>query len=98
LYTAADREKIIEEVRRTPDREVDGTATWSVTTLVRSLHRKGMTGICRHTVWKVIRGAGFRRLKDRSWCETGSAVRKRKEGDQTVEVVVHDPDSEQKKT
>src|SRR5689334_9926477 len=36
-YGAAERERILAEVRRTPDRERDQTATWSLTTLQRAL-------------------------------------------------------------
>ena len=36
-YGAAERERILAEVRRTPDRERDKTATWSLTTLQRAL-------------------------------------------------------------
>jgi hypothetical protein len=36
-YAAPERERILEEVRREPDREEDGTATWSLSTLRRAL-------------------------------------------------------------
>src|SRR6266540_3306202 len=36
-YGAAARERILREFRRVPDREGDGTATWSLTTLQRAL-------------------------------------------------------------
>ena len=38
-YTTVERERILAEVRRLPDREQDGTATWSLTTLQRALRR-----------------------------------------------------------
>src|SRR5262245_60001390 len=38
-YGPAERERILAEVRRPPDREQDGTATWSLTTLQRALRR-----------------------------------------------------------
>src|SRR5437016_5430434 len=37
VYDAARRERILREVRRAPDRERDGTATWSLATLRRAL-------------------------------------------------------------
>jgi hypothetical protein len=46
------------------------------------------------TIWGVLHEAGFRWGKDRSWCETGTAVRKRKNGT----VTVTDPDAGAKKT
>lgn len=36
-YGADERERVLREFRRTPDREPDGTATWSLTTLQRAL-------------------------------------------------------------
>jgi hypothetical protein len=38
-YGPAERERIIKEARRAPDREQDGTANWSLTTLQRALRR-----------------------------------------------------------
>src|SRR5713226_45984 len=39
LYDAAAKERILAEFHRKPDRERDGTATWSLTTLQRALPR-----------------------------------------------------------
>src|SRR5712691_8278543 len=39
LYAAEERERIVAEFRRPPDRERDGTATWSLNTLQRALRR-----------------------------------------------------------
>jgi len=95
-YTPSEHERILQEVRREPDRDQDGTATWSLTTLQRVLRRApdGLPGISTHTIWCVLHEAGFRWGKDRSWCTTGTAVRKRKSG--TVRVT--DPDAVAKKT
>ena len=38
-YTPEQRNRILEEVRRSPDRELDGTSTWSLTTLQRALRQ-----------------------------------------------------------
>lgn len=94
-YTAAERERVLAEFRRTPDRERDGTATWSIATLQRALHRvpDGLPGISADTVWRVLREADCTRQRSRSWCETGRAVRQRKAGP----VVVVDPDAEAKR-
>src|SRR5919197_4792935 len=40
-YGAAARARILAEFRRPPDRERDGAATWSVSTLARALRRGG---------------------------------------------------------
>lgn len=43
-YGLRERERILAEVRRTPDPEQDGTATWSLTLLRRAL-RKASDGL-----------------------------------------------------
>jgi transposase len=95
-YTQTEQERILREVRREPDRDNDKTATWSLSTLQGALRRApdGLPGISTYTIWWVLHDAGFRWSKDRSWCETGTAIRKRKSG--TVTVV--DPDATAKKT
>lgn len=95
-YTEAEQERILREVRRSPDREADGTATWSLTTLQRALRRAahGLPAVSTFTIWCVLHDAGLAWGKDRSWCETGTAVRKRKSGT----VTVTDPDAAAKKT
>ncbi len=95
-HTAIEQERILHEVRRTPDRDVDGTATWSLTTLQRVLRLvpDGVPGISAYTIWCVLHDAGMTWGKDRTWCETGTVVRKRKSGT----VTVTDPDTAPKKT
>ncbi len=95
-YAEAEQERILREVRRAPDREADGTATWSLTTLQRALRcaPDGLPAVSTFTIWGVLHDAGFAWGKDRSWCETGAAVRKRKAGT----VTVTDPDATAKKT
>jgi len=79
------------EVRRAPDREQDGTATWSLATLQRALRQApdGLPTVSTFTIWSVLHESGLRWGKDRSWCETGTALRKRKSGT----VLVTDPDA-----
>lgn len=95
-YTSEQRERILKEARREPDREEDGTAEWSLSTLRRSLRGApdGLPEVSTYTIWKVLREAGFSWQKSRSWCETGRVKRKRKSGE-VVEVI--DPDAEAKK-
>jgi transposase len=95
-YTTAEQERILREARRPPDRDKDRTATWSLSTLQGALRRApdGLPGVSTYTIWCVLHDAGFTWTKDRSWCETGTAIRKRKSGT----VVVHDPDAVPKKT
>lgn len=94
-YAAAERERIVAEVRRAPDRERDGTATWSLSTLQRTLREApdGLPQVSTYTIRHALHGAGLSWQKDRSWCPTGRVLRKRKAG--VVEVV--DPDAAGKK-
>jgi transposase len=95
-YGAAEAARVLREVHRAPDRDADGTGTWSLTTLQRALRRApdGLPTISTHTIGCVVHDAGFSWQKDRSWCETGVVVRKRKSG----AVTVVDPDAAPKKT
>ena len=89
-------ERILREARRAPNRDADQTGTWSLTTLRRALRQApdGLPTVSTATIWTVLHAAGFRWQRDRSWCETGTAVRERKHGT----VTVHDPDAVAKKT
>ena len=90
-YGAAERERILAEVYRTPDRERDKTAAWSLTTLQRALRaaEDGLPEVSTYTIWCVLHGADLSWQRDRSWCHTGLAKRRRKAG----EVEVRDPDA-----
>jgi transposase len=93
-YGSHERERILAEVRRAPDRERDGTATWSLSTLQRAL-RQAEDGLPQisYTLRGVLQEAGWSWQASRSWCETGQVIRKRKSGQATV----NDPDTEAKK-
>jgi transposase len=99
LYDAAAKERILAEFRRPPDRQLDGTISWSLTTLQRALQRApdGLPGISTYTIWLVLHEAGLSWQRDRSWCKTGAAIRRRKRGGVVVEVEVHDADAVAKK-
>jgi transposase len=94
-YDARQRERILAEARRAPVPAQDGTASWSLSTLQRALRRApdGLPRVSTHTLWAVLRQAGYRFGRSRSWCPTGKARRKRKSG--VVEVI--DPDATAKK-
>src|SRR5215211_4807189 len=96
-YGPSERERILAEVRRTPDPEQDGTATWSLTLLRRVLRTApdGLPAVSTYTIRALMRDAGFSRPRTRSWCETGASKRKRKNGEV---VTVVDPDAEAKKS
>jgi hypothetical protein len=95
-YTVAQRNRILAEARRTPEREADGTATWSLMTLRHALRTApdGLPQVSAGTIRAVLIDAGWSWQRSRSWCQTGTAQRKRKSGI----VTVIDPDSEAKKT
>lgn len=96
-YAATQREQILAEARRLPDRERDGTAVWSLTTLQRTLRKNGLPRISTYTIRRVLVDAGRSWQADRSWCDTGTARRQRKRTGQTGVVTVTDPDAEAKK-
>jgi len=94
-YGDAEQARIVAELQRQPDREKDGTATWSLSTLQRAVRRAadGLPTVSHETIWKALHDAGWSWQKDRSWCQTGTVLRKRKTG--IVEVT--DPDTAAKK-
>jgi transposase len=94
-YGPQEQERILQEFRRPPDREGDGTATWSLTTLQRALRRApdGLPQVSTWTIFHVLHRAGYHCQQNRTWCETGTVERKRKAG--TVKVT--DPDTARKR-
>jgi transposase len=96
-YGAAERDRILAEFRRAPDRQQDGTATWSLTTLQRALRRApdGLPHVSTFTLLAVLWDAGYTWQRDRTWCPTGTARRKRRDG--TV-VTTTDPRAAPKKS
>ena len=95
-YDAAAQARILREATRTPTPEADGTATWSLAILRRVLRAApdGLPKVSTFTIWQVLHGAGYTFQRTRTWCPTGSAVRKRKAG----AVTVTDPDADAKKS
>ena len=95
-YGPLERERILREARRQPTPEQDGTATWSLQLLCRSLRRApdGLPTVSEDTIRTVLLEAGFSWQRARSWCQTGQVVRKRKSGP----VTVVDPNAEAKKS
>jgi transposase len=95
-YGPTARERILQEFRRPPDRERDGTATWSLTTLQRALRQApdGLPTVSTKTIRETLREAGYSWQESRSWCHTGVAKRKRKDGSVVTRT---DPDTAPKK-
>ena len=96
-YGVRERERILAEIRRSPNPEQDGTATWSLMLLRRALRSApdGLPDVSTYTIRAVMQATGFSWPRTRSWCETGTAKRKRKNGEV---VTVVDPDAEPQKS
>ena len=92
-YDAAARARIVATAQRPPDRKADGTATWSLSTLERTVRREGLPRVGATTIRRVLHDAGSSYQRTRTWCPTGTAQRKRKAG--VVQVV--DPQTEEKR-
>jgi transposase len=93
-YSEADRQRMLQEFARAPDREADGTATWSLALLRKALRQaaEGLPHVSTYTIWIVLHEAGYTWQRDRTWCRTGEGLRKRKAG----VVRVKDPDHQAK--
>jgi transposase len=99
-YGPTAQERILREFRRPPDRERDGTATWSLSTLQRALRTApdGLPAVSTFTILVTLHQAGYSWQENRTWCHTGTAFRKRKRPDGTSEVVqVTDPQASEKR-
>jgi transposase len=95
-YGRAEQDRILREFRRPPDRQRDGTATWSLATLQRALQRAA-DGLPTVSTWRILQTlweAGYTWQASRTWCQTGTVVRQRKAG----AVTVTDPDVTPKKS
>jgi len=60
-YSQREKQRILTELQRQPERQIDGTATWSVATLQRALRQApdGLAHISTYTVWQVLKEAGY---------------------------------------
>lgn len=92
-YESSARARIVATAQRLPDRKVDGTATWSLGTLPRTLRREAFPQVGATTIRRVLEVAGSSYQRTRTWCPTGTAQRSRKAG----VVTVVDPQTEQKR-
>ncbi len=92
-YEAQERARVLQEVQRQPDREKDQTATWSLKLLQRALRRAGLPAIGATTIGRILHEEGYSLQRDRTWCDTGTAYRVRKDGVYRV----RDPQAHKKK-
>jgi transposase len=95
-YGTDAQQRILAEWARTPQREQDGTATWSLSLLQKALRQApdGLPQVSTFTIWRTLHAAGLSWQKSRTWCETGVGLRHRKHG----VVRVRDPDALAKKS
>ncbi len=91
-YGTEERARIVAVAQQEPQRRADQTATWSLATLQRRLRRDGLPRVGATTIRRVLHDAGSSYQRTRTWCPTGTAVRKRKEG--VMRVI--DPQTEEK--
>ena len=92
-YAAEARTQVVQTVQRQPDRFQDQTATWSLKLLQRALRRAGLPSIGATTIGRILHEEGFSLQRDRTWCQTGTAYRLRKDGVYRV----RDPQAQEKK-
>lgn len=94
-YNEREKQRILTEFQRQPERQIDGTATWSVATLQRALRQApdGLTQISTYTIWQILKEAGYSWQHSRTWLKTGQVKRIRK----GRLVIVTDPDAVAKK-
>lgn len=95
-YDERARGRILCEAQRQPTPQTDGTASWSLSTLKKTLRQAedGFPAISTYTIREILYEAGFSYQRTRTWCPTGEAQRKRKAGVATVA----DPDAAPKKS
>ena len=96
-YADEQRRRLLAEAKRPPDRERDGTATWSLSRLKAALRRAedGLPTISTYTIWHTLHEAGLSWQKSRTWCATGVVRRPSKQGGA---VAVSDADAAVKKS
>jgi transposase len=92
-YTSEQRARIVAQVQREPDRKADQTATWSLMLLRQALRKTELPHVAKETIRVTLHEAGYAFGKTRTWCPTGTALRKRKAGIVTVQ----DPAAPEKK-
>jgi transposase len=95
-YGADAQQRILAEWARAPQREQDGTATWSLRLLQKALRQAddGLARVSTFTMWRILHEAGLSWQNSRTWCETGVGMRPRKHAGA---VRVSDPDARAKK-
>jgi transposase len=79
-YHTEERARVLQAVQRQPDRQKDQTATWSLKLLEQALRKEALPHIGATTIGRILHEEGYSLQRDRTWCDTGYALRKRKGG------------------
>ena len=81
-YGVHEQQRILAEWARAPQREQDGSGTWSLSLLQKALRRApdGLPRVSRFTIARTLHEAGLSWQRSRTWCATGEALRRRKRG------------------
>ena len=79
-YRSEEHARVLQEVQRQPDRLSDQTATWSLKLLEKALRKEALPHIGATTIGRILHEEGYSLQRNRTWCETGYALRKRKDG------------------
>jgi transposase len=76
-YGPAERKQMVQRLHQPPERKRDGTASWSLKLLQRSLRATTLPQVCANTIRTALLEAGYSYQRTRTWCLTGTALRKR---------------------
>ena len=81
-YGPVEQARILQEVRRAPDRQDDATGTWSLTLLQRALRAApdGLATVSTFTILYTLHEAGYTWQKTRTWCHTGRTLKQGADG------------------
>lgn len=92
-YTQQQRSHILATLESEPRRNEDGSASWSLSLLQQRLREASLPRVGASTIRRTLQQTGYTYGRSRTWCQTGTVLRKRKAG----VVHVHDPKTEEKK-
>ena len=93
IYTQQQRSQILATLESEPSRNQDGSASWSLSLLQQLLRATSLPRVGASTIGRTLHQAGYVYGQSRTWCQTGTVLRKRKAG----VVRVQDPKTEEKK-
>jgi transposase len=86
-YGVEEQQKILKRFKTTPDKEQDGTATWSLKTLQMALKNRDHLSMSTYIIWKVLHENGYSWQHNRTWIDTGKTIRMHKAGPVAVEEI-----------